>query len=328
MANTVRTRWGANDSRTGALHANGIDVSPRIVTLGCLVATGALLGLSTILAKLAIGAGLAPIAFLAWSALGAAILLGALAVARGQLPAFDRRTAEYAFVAALVSFAAPNALLYAAVPHVGIAFVALTLAVPPLLTYAGALGLRLERFSPVRAAGVALALTGAGWIAFLKLGENDAPAGWIAAALCIPILLSVGNLYRTVRWPEGARPATLAAPMLGAASILIFAGAALTGEALFEMPPGVRVAVGLIGAQAVCLTAQMSLFFVLQRRGGPVYVSLLGSVAAVTAVPVAVVLLGESVPQGLAIGGALIAAGVLATTLGGSTAKAGSSAPQ
>lgn len=295
-----------------------VPASSQLPTLACLIATGAFLGFSTILSKLAVGAGLAPIAFLAWSALGTTIVLCALAFWRSELPTFNKRNTEYAFVAAFFSFAAPNALLYSAVPHVGVGFVALMLAFPPLLTYAGSLALQLERFSAVRAAGVVAALAGAGWIAVLKLGEPAAPAAWIVAALCIPVLLSVGNIYRTVRWPEGARPATLTAPMLTAASVLIFLGASLKGEPLFALPPDTQTAGALIGAQVLCLTAQVSLFFVLQKRGGPVYVSFAGSVAAVSAVPVAVVLLGEAIPQGLAIGGVLIATGILAVTLGGS----------
>ncbi len=42
---------------------------------------------------------------------------------------------KYFFIAALVSVAAPNSVLFAAVPHLGAGFASLTVAFPPLLTY-------------------------------------------------------------------------------------------------------------------------------------------------------------------------------------------------
>ena len=57
--------------------------------------------------------------------------------------------------------------------------------------------------------------------------------------------------------------------------------------------------------------------FVLQKTGGPVLLSLLGAVGAVVGVPVAVILQGEALPEGLVVGGSLIALGVVLVTWGG-----------
>ena len=287
------------------------------ITLACLLATGTLLALSTILAKLAAGVGLTAVALLAWSCLGAAGLLLGMAALRGHLPAFNVRTLEYAVVAATVSFAVPNLLFYSAIPHVGVSFVALAIAFPPLFTYLGALALRIERFSIVRASGVALALAGAAYIAVLKLDAPSGATGWVFAVLAGPILLAIGNLYRTLRWPEGALPDSLAASMLVAASVLLLAVGMLPGFSLAVPPTG--YAALLIGAQIATFTAQFAIFFVLQERGGPVYISLLGAVAATVGVPVAILLLGEASPAGLAIGGVLIAAGIALVTVGASS---------
>lgn len=291
----------------------------RVITLVCLLATGTLLALSTILAKLATGVGLSPVALLAWSCLGAAGVLLGMAAARGHLPAFNLRTLEYALVAATVSFAAPNLLFYSAIPHVGVSFVALAIAFPPLFTYLGALALRIERFSIVRAGGVALALVGAAYIAVLKLNAPSGASGWVFAVLAGPILLAIGNLYRTLRWPKDARPDSLAASMLVAAAAMLLAVGMLPG---FSLPvPPTRGAALLIGAQIATFAAQFAIFFILQKRGGPVYISLLGAVAATVGVPVAILLLGEAAPAGLAIGGLLIAAGITLVTVGASSAR-------
>lgn len=289
-------------------------MNSRIVTLACLLATGALLAVSTILAKLATGVGLSPVALLAWSSLGAAAVLLGIAAARGHLPRLGARTIEYALVAALVSFAAPNLLFYSAIPHVGVSFVALAIAFPPLFTYLGALALRTEQFSIVRAGGVALALTGAAYIAVLKLNTQSVASGWVFAVLAGPILLATGNLYRTLRWPKDARPDALAAIMLAAAAAMLLAVGLFPGLSLAV--PAIESAALLIVAQVVTFATQFSIFFVLQKRGGPVYVSLLGAVASAIGVPVAVLLLGEALPAGLLVGGLLIIAGIALVTVG------------
>lgn len=281
--------------------------------VGLLLGAGALLGLSTNLAKLAVEAGLAPLAFLAWSTLGAAILVGGTVAAQGALPRMDRATARYFAVSALLSVAAPNILLFSAVAHVGAGFVSLCIAFPPLLTYLGALALRAERFDAVRAAGVALALAGAAMLAWAKLRAPDAPAAWIAAALAGPVLLAAGNLYRSLRWPEGQRPDSLAPGMLAAAALMLFACGLLPGAVLRVDPLDLRQA-GLVLLQALAMGGMYILYFRLQRRSGPVVISLLGSVAALVGVPAAILLLGEAPPPALAPAAGLIVTGVVLVT--------------
>lgn len=285
----------------------------RLVPLACLLGAGALIGLSTNLAKIAAQAGLGALAFLTWSVLGGALALIAVNASRGRLPRLDRRTVEYFFVSALVSIAAPQLILFAAVPRVGAGFVALSLAFPPLFTYVGALLLRMERFDALRAAGVVLALAGALLLALRKMATPDAQTFWIVATLVAPVLLAVGNIYRTRRWPPGAAPDALAPGMLAASVGWLGFAAALPGFSL-HVPFDDAVPALLIGVQAAAFAVQYLLFFVLQQRGGPVYLSLLGSVAAIVGVPIAVLLLNEQWPAGLAVGAALITAGIVLVT--------------
>ena len=295
------------------------------IPLALLLSTGALLGISTNLAKLASDAGLDPLAFLTWSVVGATVVLVSVSAARRRLPPLSARTAEYFVVSGLVSVAAPNLLFFAAIPRVGASFVALAIAFPPLFTYLGALALRMEQLRTRRAVGVVLALGGAALLAVLKLSAPDADPLWIAAALTGSVLLAVGNIYRTARWPEGAAPDALAPGMLAASGLMLFIVGVVSGT-LFGSPNGFSLSVPtlnltptlIILAQITTFSVQFLLFFVLQKRGGPVYLSLLGSVGAVVGVPIAVLLLGESVPQGLAVGGSLIALGIGLLTSGSS----------
>lgn len=107
-----------------------------------------------------------------------------------------------------------------------------------------------------------------------------------------PVLLAIGDLYRTIRWPKGAHPDALAATMLAAAAGMLLASGLLPGFSL-AIPP-TRDAALLIGAHVATFTVQFSLFFVLQKRGGPVYISLLRAVAATVGLPIAILLLFAS----------------------------------
>lgn len=287
-----------------------------LIPFTCLLVGGALIGISTNLAKYANEIGVTPLAFLFWSITGAAIILLVVAIIKKELPPLTARSFEYYFVAALVSVAGSNLLLFSAIPHVGASFVALIVSLPPLLTYLGALMLRMERFNIIRALGVAAALTGAGVLAVRKFSAPDASIVWILLALCGPVLLAIGNIYRTLRWPDQASPNALAPGMLIAAALLLFMCSALPDFSVHVSLTG-WLPLGVIVLQAGLFAGQFLLLFVLQKTGGPVLLSLLGSVGAVVGVPVAIFLQGENPPAGLFLGASLIALGVALVTWGG-----------
>ncbi|MEL6774777.1 MAG: DMT family transporter [Pseudomonadota bacterium] len=275
-----------------------------------LLIAGSLLGLSTTLAKVASDIGLAPFPFLTWSLLGSTLILVCLSVMKGDVPTLSLRTAEYFVVSAFVTVAGSNLIFFSAVPVVGAGFVALAITLPPLLTYGGALAFRLEDFSVVRFAGVLSALAGAGLLAVNKLTDADTPALWVALTLVGPLLLAIGNLYRTLRWPPGATAEALAPGMLTAATLMLFVTGLLPQ---FEIWPTALTAQqgALIAIQALTFASQFFVLFLLQKSGGPVLLSLLGSVGAIVAVPAAILLLGEAVPKGLYPAVALIALGIV-----------------
>ncbi|KKO09252.1 hypothetical protein LCGC14_0035930 [marine sediment metagenome] len=197
----------------------------------------------------------------------------------------------------------------------GAGFVALIITLPPLLTYFGALALKMERFQLLRAAGVISALAGAVTLAFHKLSAPDANYLWILLALIGPVLLAIGNLYRTLRWPEGVSSDALAPGMLIAAAIILLSVGFLPGFSL-NVPTERPLPFLLIALQAMVFAGQFLLLFLLQKSGGPVFLSLLGSVGAVVGVPVAILLQGETAPEGLLLGTLLIGAGITLLNIG------------
>jgi drug/metabolite transporter (DMT)-like permease len=293
-----------------------MQTSRRFLPIILLIATGTMLGASTNLAKIAGEAGLPPLAYLAWSITGAALILLVIGVVRHKLPSLNARTAEYFLVAAFVTVAGSNLIFVSAVPKVGASFVALAIAFPPLLTYLGALALRVERFSAVRAGGVVLALAGAVVLAVFQLSAPDAPVFWIVLTMCGPVLLAIGNLYRTLRWPEGETADALAPGMLVAAAAMLLLAGVLPNFTL-ALPTGTALPYLLVAVQTALFAGQFLLLFTLQKVGGPVLLSLLGSVGAIVGVPAAIILLDETPPGGLIYAVPLIVAGVALVSWGG-----------
>ena len=58
------------------------------------------------------------------------------------------------------------------------------------------------------------ALAGSLLLALGKLNAGDSPILWVLAALCVPVFLALGNIYRARYWPAGASPLSLAPGML------------------------------------------------------------------------------------------------------------------
>ncbi|WP_353220214.1 DMT family transporter [Salinisphaera sp. S4-8] len=285
-------------------------VPNRAVTLVVLIGAAVCLGMTTTLAKLAGNHAVAPAGFVFWSLAGATLVLLIHAVRNGQRPKVSLRHLEYYLIAGLVSAAGPNLIFFSAIPVVGAAYVSFILSLPPLLTYLGALALGMERFDAWRFSAVLAALTGTGWLAAGQLGTPNMPAFWIVFPILGPVLLSIGNLYRSLRWPAGASPVALTPGMTGAAVLLI--GLAGSGQSRFQLAIALDTkTVVLLCAQAALFAAQFLLLFILQRRGGPVFLSLLGGVAAIFAVPVAIFLLGEPRPQHMLPSVVGIATGVI-----------------
>ncbi|WP_231489553.1 DMT family transporter [Billgrantia saliphila] len=278
--------------------------------LGCLFLVGSLLALSLAVAKLADGAGAPRLSFLMIAVAGAgALLLGLAALQRQPMP-LNRRTLEYALISGAL-FALPNALGFLAVRHVGAGFVSLSFAFPILVTWMLAVGLGLERLHPLRLLGVLLGLAGGMLLAWAKAGGMSGAQSWVVLVLTIPLIIALGNIYRTLRWPGDAGPVYLAALML-LAGALALAPFALTLEAgQTAQLLGSAEMIRLLLAEVVVFTVLYVFYFVLQKIAGPVYLSQIGMVAALVGTLIAVTLLGEAMPPNLALAGALVVCGAI-----------------
>ncbi len=278
-----------------------------------LLITGGLLAVTVIVSQRAATEGAAMLWFLATVMAGSGLLLLAAAMASRQAKGNWQQLLIYSLGAGAFR-AVPNAMVYLSIVHVGAGFVSVAFAFPLLLTYLMALLFRMERFAPLRALGVAVALCGGLFLVFSKVDAISAESGavgWVILASLSPIIVSGGNLYRTRFWPPGAPPMLLAALMLIFAAFLVafFAVWIDGGRGI----PGLwenREVMLLTGINIVVFALQYIAFFQLQHVAGPVYLSQIGSVAAAIGIPIAVLFLGEVLPDGFGYALLLIGTGV------------------
>ena len=255
-----------------------------------LLIAGSLLATTLIFSRLASDEGAAMLWFLSLVMGGAGLLLYAVVLITGKATGSFRSLFRYSLIAGCF-----QALL--------------------LMTYLLALLFRMEGFRLMRTLGVAVALAGGLMLAQGKydgLAAGSEALGWVVIASVIPVIVAGGNLFRTRFWPKGAAPLHLAAMMLMMASLvslpfaLMFEGTAgLTG--LAASPTLVIFTLANIALFALQFVA----YFQLQLLAGPVYMSQIGSVSAAVGTPVAVIMLGETLPPVFPVAVLLIVAGAI-----------------
>ncbi|QKC81650.1 DMT family transporter [Mesorhizobium sp. NZP2077] len=281
--------------------------------LGLLVVTGGLLGLTLPFGKLATAAGVPAMVWAFVISLGAGGVLLCVLLARGERIRLTRHKLRYFFVTAAVSYAAPNLLMFSAIPHLGAGYTGIMFTLSPVITLVFSILLRVRRPNMLGIVGIAVGFVGAVMVAVTR-GEAGQPADlfWVVMGLLIPVSLAAGNIYRTVDWPEGTGPIELAVGSHLASATLLLAGIlALFGIRAF-VPLG---AVPLVAvAQVASASAMFAFFFRLQAVGGPVYLSQIGYVAAAVGLFAGTIFLGEHYQLLTWVGAVIITVGVFITT--------------
>jgi len=290
------------------LAQNTLASGARYWALLCLALVGSLLGFSLVIGKMAINNGAPPLPFLVVALLGAGTVLLIGERIKGQAFVINGRIVEYGLLAGVL-FALPNAIGFIAVEHVGAGFLSLTFAFPILITYILSVVLMLDRFSAGKSLAVLLGLSGGVILALAKVSSGDSALFWVAISMTSPIIIATGNIYRTMRWPTGVSSMYLAAIMLLCAGFILLPVTLFTGAGEFQQLLAQPQILILLALQTALFTVMYLFYFVLQRMAGPVYLSQIGLVGAVTGTIAAVNLLGENVPQNLLVAAILVGLG-------------------
>lgn len=283
---------------------------PLLLLLG----VGFLIAVTVNLAKAAGAAGIVAPEFAFWLAGGAGLVLLAATTLGGARPDLSPPYLLYYAVTGLIGVAAPNYIGFEVARHAGAAYASVPYALSPLFTYLLAILCRLDAPSWLRITGLVAGCIGTMLVvADMIAAAGDAPLFWLLGALAMPLLVAVGNVYRTLYWPGDAAPMALAAGMLIAAALWLL-------PVLLLIPPAAFSA-GTLGAAEAILATQVAvssvmywLYFRLQRAAGPVYLSQIGYVAAGFGVVLALIVFGERISLPMLAGMVLIVVGVVLVT--------------
>lgn len=282
-------------------------------SLGLLIVTGALLGLTLPFGKIATGAGVPPILWPFVISCGAGGVLFLVLLVRRQTIALTPHRLRYFLIAALISYAIPNFLLFSAIPHLGAGYAGIMYTLSPIVTLILSILLGVRRPNALGIAGIVVGFIGAVMVATTR-GVADRPADifWVVIGLLMPVCLALGNVYRTYDWPKDTGPIELAAGShLATAAMLLLAVLGLGQVGSFATLGGVP---WLVLLQAASAAAMFAFYFRLQAVGGPVYLSQIGYVAAAIGLGAGVLFLDEHYRLLTWLGAAIIVVGVIMTT--------------
>lgn len=277
-----------------------------------LLVSGSLIGLKFPLGKVAGAAGVPPMVWAGLISLGVMLLLLPVQLFTRSLALPSRAVLRYTAVSALISFVAPDLLLFTVIPHAGAGYTGLMFALSPVFTllFASLLGMR----TPGRRGqlGIAVGLIGA---VAVSLTRGASPQGpdlvWLLAAAAIPVALAAGNVYRSLRWPANAAPSSLA--FWGHSfSAMVFLLLVLATEGALPLQE-VRAVSGVAAAQMLISGLGFPVYYRLQRDGGPVLLSQIGYVAAAVGLISATLFLGEQYSLATWLSASIIALGISIT---------------
>lgn len=248
-----------------------------------MVAMGAIWGLQFATAKIGGAHGIAPVAWvLCLSLASAAVLLG-ISAARGGRPMALAREWRYALIAGATAVAIPNVIMTLVVAHVPSGIAAMLNTLSPLMTYAIALGLGMDKVHRLRVTGLGFGLAGA----LLVLGPRASlpdPAMWPWVALClwVPFFYAASNVYIGKYRPSGADSIGLAGAMQVGSFVALLPFAAIQGIHL-PIPPAHAGDWALLLQGSVNWIASL-LFFEVMRLAGPVFFSQTGFLVTLSGV--------------------------------------------
>jgi len=260
---------------------------------------------------------LSPLLILFWQMSGGALLVGlVLCFSRSRrFPLWDAEHVRYYFIGGLLGISLPYMLAFVVMRELEVGIVGLLTALSPVVTYAIARGLRIERGHPLRFTGLLVGLAGVSML-MLPQGTMDVSGDglYMLLALGIPVSLAASNIYRSRYWPAGSEAMPLVSGMLTVqGSWLLVANLALGNfqHGLFIHGDGMPLLV-LLGVLAGM--SYMSSFKLL-RVGGPVYLSQMGYVISAVTLLAGVLIWDERYDRYDIVSMALILAGVMLTTL-------------
>lgn len=285
--------------------------------LPLLLVNGSLWGVTFPLSKMGIEGGILPFSYGVWvSGLSAAVLLTLLLLRGERLPLGPKHLRLYA-INGIIGLAAPNIAYYFYIPHMPAGMAAVIINTAPLITFVLALLLSIEKFNWIRALGV---LVGLGGALLLVLPSSSLPSPdalpWVLLAFATPFFYSVSNIAMGVLRPKDLGAPAMAAGMFTASFLVQLPVVTIAGQWQMVLPPTEPHEWAMLG-QVTCSVSAHLIYLRLMPALGPVFMSQVGYVVALTGIIWGTVFFGETLSLWVYGGAAAIILGVALVNLGG-----------
>ena len=248
----------------------------RLLPLAMLLFAAAIYSMTFSLNRIAIIEGIPVFAFVFWQGLGTALVMFVVAVATRQLPSLRHKYLRLYLLLGAFGVAVPFTLLAVAAPKVPAGAIALSLTLPPILTYVISIIFRIDHVRLLRIAGILFGL--AGVLLVLLPGQSLPEPGmapWLLMAFGAPLCYSLSNVFIATLRPPESRPIPFACGISFACAILMLPVMAITDNWwIFDatMTDGDWALIGNIVISAIFWVVCLEMI----RMVGPVFFSTYG----------------------------------------------------
>ena len=244
--------------------------------------------------RLAITNGVPLIPYVLWQALGGALILLAACGVRGEFPGLAPKYFKVYFLTGMFNVCFPVFILSLVAPKVPSGILSLGLMLIPLMIYAFALALGMDRFRWVRLIGILLGLAG---VLLVLLPKASLPSpdmvGWVVLGLVAPLCYAVGAILMAWLEPPAAKSLPLACGLLMASASTMVPVMVASGSWWFFDRPFATGHWAVIGAMAN-QAAIFVLMFEIIKRAGPVFFSTSNYIATLVGVGLGILFFGDS----------------------------------
>ena len=246
--------------------------------------------------RIAADLGWPPLSFSFLQSLGGAVVLGLVALIRGERIGVTRsHLLAYVLIGGLV-VGLPMGLLVTAAPHLDPSVLTLVLCLSPILTLFIGILLRIEVFDRRILLGMILGIIGIGLIVSPQTGilAPDS-AVWFFVSLGAPVMFATANNLAQYIRPVATGSLSMAAGTLGGAALVALLIVPLFGQTPIPANFGQDMAMPLVVAAAINAVFYV-LFFEIIRRVGPAKFSFFNYLAVVAGILWSLVVFRETPP--------------------------------
>ncbi|SRR5713226_2126505 len=267
---------------------------PDLAAFGMLFLVGLTFGMIFMFNRLATTHGVPFIPYVFLQALGGSLILLFVCGTQNQFPSLSAKSLKFYFLTGIFNFSLPFCILSLVAPKVPSGILSLGLMLIPLMIYALALALGMDRFYWVRLCGLLLGFSG---VLLVLLPKTSLPspdlAGWVAVGMLAPICYALGAILMAWLQPAATKSLPLACGLLIASAVTMVPVMAVAGSWWFfdgQFDIGHWAVIGAI----VNTAAIYVLVFEIIKRAGPVFFSTSNYIATLLGVGFGIFFFGDS----------------------------------